>query len=157
MEEEVSKFQGQMAKPMKAQIKPPRLMFMNFGSKAVMSVPAEMEFAEMLVPTWANANPRATKKTPALEPLFSESKNLSKTSSGSQYVVPYKIVDAEETRIPIRQVMEKQIGIVKSWDQVAERGVLDIRVKSGSLITKVEKLASEFMVALIKVHASVEP
>lgn len=45
-----TKHTGHMAKPMAAQMYPPRLMVMYRGSNAVMSVPADTEFAAMLDP-----------------------------------------------------------------------------------------------------------
>lgn len=68
IEDEDIKFHGQMAYPMAAQMKPPRRMFMYLGKRAVMSVPALREFAEMLVPNWAMAKPKEMRKTPPLSP-----------------------------------------------------------------------------------------
>ncbi len=50
-EEDVKKFHGQTQNAIAAQMNPPRRMLTKRGNKAEPSVPAEMEFAEMFVPT----------------------------------------------------------------------------------------------------------
>jgi len=60
---------------------PPRRMLMYFGIRADKSLPADTVFAAIFTPSWANANAKAMKNTPALvaelgEPLR---KSLSKS------------------------------------------------------------------------------
>ena len=67
--EDAIKFQGQIHSANTAQMTPPRLMLMNFGNSAVISVPADREFALILVPSCASVKTKEIKKTPALVPL----------------------------------------------------------------------------------------
>lgn len=66
-------------------------------------------------------------------------------------------VDAEETKMPIKQVIEKVVGKAMNWDQIAAPGLLAKREKSGALTIKVAKLAREFMVELTKAQPNSEP
>lgn len=67
------------------------------------------------------------------------------------------MVEAEETKIPIRQVIEKQIGNEINWDQTAAFGLFANLEKSGALTIKVAKLANEFMTELTKAQPNSEP
>ena len=82
------RFDGHMAIPTRAQIYPPRLMLMNRGSKAVISVPAETEFAAIFVPSWARAKDDAIKKTPTRVPVPPSSKKNLRRSRGFQISWP---------------------------------------------------------------------
>lgn len=52
------------------------------GSSAVRSVPAEIELAEMFVPSWARANPVAMIKIPKRWPELAPSRNFPRRSRG---------------------------------------------------------------------------
>lgn len=52
------------------------------GSNAVMSVPADTELAERLVPSCASANPVAMMNTPNRWPELAPSRNMPSKSSG---------------------------------------------------------------------------
>lgn len=157
MEEEDIKFHGQIAKPIAAHIKPPLLILRYFGNRAVISVPAERELAEILVPTWAIAKPNAIRNTPPRSPFERPSKNFERTSRGFQYVSPYKIVEALETRIPIKHVTEKQTGNEMNCDQKDAPGLFANLEKSGALTIKVAKFDSEFMTEFTKAQPNSEP
>lgn len=98
-----------------------------------MSVPAETEFAAMLVPSWASAKAEAMKKTPARFDFVPSLKKLVKRSRGFQIASPKMITDEEETMMPMKDVTAKPAGIVMSCDQRASLGLIANRVKSGSL------------------------
>lgn len=67
-EDEVRNCHGQMAMPMTAQMYEPRRIVRNLGSNAVRSVPAEMELAAMLVPSWARTKQAEMRNVPARSP-----------------------------------------------------------------------------------------
>lgn len=157
LEEDDIKFQGQIANPTAAQMKPPLLILIYLGKRAVMSVPAERELAEILVPTWAMVKQKARMNTPPRSPLELPSKNFERTSNGFQKVSLYRYVEALETRTPIKHVMEKQIGRVINCDQIAAFGLLANLEKSGALTIKVEKLAKAFMTELMNAQANADP
>lgn len=75
---------GHIAKPTAAHIYPPRRMLRNRGKRAAMSVPADIELAEIFVPSCARAKAVEMIKTPNLSPLLAPSRNLPKSSSGFQ-------------------------------------------------------------------------
>ena len=79
-----------------------------------MSVPAETEFAAMLVPSWASAKARATKKTPARFWWVPSLRNDWRRSSGFQIGSPKMTVEEEETMMPMNDVTAKPTGIVMS-------------------------------------------
>ena len=68
--------------PTAAAMYPPRRILMYRGSKADKSFPAETELAAIFTPSWAKANARAMKNTPARVAEFGLSfrKALSKSS-----------------------------------------------------------------------------
>lgn len=68
LEDEASRFQGHMAKEIAAQMYEPRLMVMNFGSKAVISVPAGIALLDKFAPSWSNRNEKEIMQTPARSP-----------------------------------------------------------------------------------------
>lgn len=122
-----------------------------------MSVPAEMELAEMLVPSWARQKTAAIKKTPVLAPAEPWFKKELSTSRGDQRVSPTMMVEAEDTMIPMKEVREKARGMVMAWDQTADFLVLEKRVKSGSLTIRVAKLAIQFIKDLTNSQPNSEP
>lgn len=77
-----------MARPIAAQTNPPRRMLMKRGRSAVISDPAETEFAAMFVPSCAREKAKAMKKTPALAPEPPSERKFDKISSGPQIVSP---------------------------------------------------------------------
>lgn len=80
-----------------------------------MSVPAETEFAAMLVPSCARAKAVAMKKTPTLLEEVPSSRKACKRSSGFQIASPPKMtVDDEETIMPMKDVTPKPMGMVNS-------------------------------------------
>lgn len=58
--------------------------YTNLGRRAVVSDPAETEFAAMLVPSWARANAVAMKKTPTRFPDPPSAINFLSRSRGFQ-------------------------------------------------------------------------
>lgn len=65
--------------------------------------------------------------------------------------------DAEEIKIPIKEVILKQTGIANNWDHNAALGVSAKREKSGALTIKVAKLAKAFMMEATKVQPNSDP
>lgn len=107
-----------------------------------MSVPAEILFAAMLVPSWARVNAAAMMKTPKRWPWpASSSRKLPRRSRGFQIASPKMTVDEEETMMPMNEVTAKPMGIVSSWGKKASDGFRAKRAKSGSLTMRVAKLA----------------
>ena len=107
-----------------------------------MSVPAETEFAAMLVPNWASAKAAAMIKTPNLSPWVALSRNMPSKSRGFQIGSPPKMTaDEEDTMMPMNDVTAKPMGIVNNCDQKASFGFRAKRAKSGSFTIKVAKLA----------------
>lgn len=83
--EDAIRFHGQMHNAMAAQKKAPLLMLIYLGNMAVISVPQDKEFAEMFVPSCANANTNEMRNTPALVPRVNVvSRNFCRTSRGDQ-------------------------------------------------------------------------
>lgn len=80
--------QGHMARPTAAQMYPPRRIFRYRGSRAVMSVPAEIEFAAILVPSCAKANADAITKTPKRVAPSAFSRKRLNRSKGFQIGLP---------------------------------------------------------------------
>ena len=115
---------------------------MKRGISAVISEPAETEFAAMFVPNCARAKAKEMKKTPARAPLFAPCRYCPKRSSGFQIVSPKITVEDEETITPMNDVIPKPIGIVRSWDQKASLGVLANLEKSGSFLSSDSQLRS---------------
>jgi len=69
--------------------KMPRIRTMKRGKRAVKSHPALIEFAEMLVPSWAIMNPNEMNQTPnRVELDGSSSKNRPRRSMGDQMASP---------------------------------------------------------------------
>ena len=133
-------------------------MLRYFGKRAVISVPAEMEFAAIFVPSWARQKAEAMKKTPA---LFLDPPSLRKDSrrtSGFQIGSPLKMmVEDDETMIPMKLVTAKPQGMVINCGRNASDGFLANLEKSGSLTIRVAKLAMELIIPVTIPQASVEP
>lgn len=128
------------------------------GRRAVRSVPAETELAEILVPSWARANPVAIIKIPKRWPELAPFKNMPRRSRGFQTGSVSKITDEEDdTIIPINEVIPNPIGIVSNCDHSASFGVRANRVKSGSFIIRAAKLPMQLMIALTIVHPRALP
>src|SRR6478735_585814 len=123
-------------------------MLSQRGSKAVKSVPAETELAAMLVPSCARAKDVAMKKTPKRSPELPSSMNLSRRSRGFQMASSYRTEEAEETMMPMNEVMAKPKGIVIIWDQSASLGFCANREKSLALTMSVAKLEIEDIMPL---------
>jgi hypothetical protein len=100
----------------------------------------------------------AIKKTPALflePPSFRKD---CKSSRGFQIGSPLKItVEDDDTMIPMKEVMAKPMGIVKSCDQRASLGLRAKRAKSGSFTISVAKLAIADMMPVTIPHANLDP
>jgi hypothetical protein len=77
-----------------------------------MSVPADTEFAAILVPSWAKAKPVEIMKTAKRSAELAPSRNFFNTSSGFHIIWPYSTEDDEETIIPMNDVMANPTGIV---------------------------------------------
>lgn len=130
---------------------------MNRGNKADISVPAEIEFAAMFVPSCARAKALEMTKTPNRWPESARSRNLPRRSSGFQTGSSYRTPELEDTIIPMKEVIAKPIGIVNSCDQSASVGLRATRAKSEALRMRAAKLAIEVMMPLITAHASSLP
>lgn len=147
---------GHMAIPIIAQMYDPRRMLIHRGNNAVMSVPAEILFAAMLVPSWASVNAAAITKTPkrVAPPAFGCSRKRWRRSSGSQIGSPPKMtVDEELAMMPIKLVNANPIGMVNSCDHKASLGLLANRAKSGLFTINAAKLAMALMMPLMIAQA----
>lgn len=103
------------------------------GASAVMSVPADTEFAAMLVPSCARAKAVAMKKTPARLADPPSWRNEVMRSRGFQIGGPPKMITEEEdTMMPMKDVTANPMGMVKNCDQRAADGLFAKREKSGS-------------------------
>lgn len=157
----LSRCHGHITKPTPAQRYDPRLMLIHLGSKAVKSVPAEMELAAMFVPNCARVNAAAMTKTPKrVAPLTpGSSKNLVSRVSGDQIGSSLgKMTVAEDvTMIPMKEVTANPHGIERNWGRSASFGRRANRAKSGSLTIRVAKLAIADMMPETIAHASVLP
>ena len=128
-----------------------------------MSVPADTELAAMLVPSCARAKAAARAKTAmrerGLEVALSagELRIWARRSRGFQTVVPKMTVEEEETAMPMKDVVAKLMGIVRSWGQRASLGWRAKREKSGLLTMTVAKFAMLDMMAPTMPHARSEP
>jgi hypothetical protein len=123
-----------------------------------MSVPAEIEFAAMFVPSCASVKAAAMMKTPNLCPdPASSSKNLVRRFSGFQIGSPKITLEEDPTMIPINDVMAKPIGMVSNWGRKASDGFFAKRAKSGSLTMSVAKLAIALIMPLTISHPSSDP
>jgi hypothetical protein len=60
------------------------------------------------------------------------------------------VVEAEEAKIPMREVTAKHIGMAITCDKAEEDGLFANLEKSGALTIKVAKLAKQFIVELTK-------
>lgn len=83
-------------------------MYMNRGRRAVVSEPAETEFAAMFVPSWARANAAAMKKTPVRFPAPPSARNRLSRSMGFQMGSLYITIDEDDTMIPTNEVSAKE-------------------------------------------------
>lgn len=87
-------YHGHIARPIQAHIYPPLLILRYRGSNAVISVPADTEFAAMFVPNCANAKAKEMMKTPnlagpfAVLPVFGLIKKYESKFSGFQIGSP---------------------------------------------------------------------
>jgi hypothetical protein len=68
----------------------------------------------MLVPSWARANAKDMKKTPALVPDPPPSRKRPRSSRGFQIGSLYMTVDDEETIMPTKEVKAKPHGMVNN-------------------------------------------
>src|SRR5690242_1574131 len=133
-------------------------MEIQCGSNAVMSVPAEMEFAAILVPSCASVKAAEMTKTPKRCALPPSSRKDSRTLRGSQTGSPPKMtVDDEDTMIPMKDVIANPRGMVSSWGRKASDGLRAKRAKSGSFTIKAAKLAIADMVPRTMSQPSSEP
>ena len=86
----------------------PRRILINLGNNTVISLAAESEFAEMLVPSVASTNEKEAKKAAA---------RLSQWSmrvSGFQRTEPYSTIPADVTAMPMKPTRVKAAGITRS-------------------------------------------
>lgn len=97
-------FHGTRAQHRIAQSSCPRLMFTYWGNKAVRSLAAESELAEILTPRAANANEKAAKKRAARDSQFSM------RAMGSQLRTPYFTCPALEAAMPMKAMKVKIMG-----------------------------------------------
>jgi hypothetical protein len=97
-----------------AAIMQPLLILIHFGRRTVRSLAAEIEFAVMLVPTWAMYHASAAKKAAHLPPgpLSSQRAMM---SSGFQRYSPVKTRVQEVVTIPSTPHTVKMIGRKGSW------------------------------------------
>lgn len=74
-------------------------------------------------------------------------------------MVPYKSVEEELTKIPIKEVMLKQSGIDNVYTKylMPKDGLSANLEKSGALTINVAKFAKEFIVDSMKTHANARP
>lgn len=79
-----------------------------------MSVPADTEFAAILVPSCASAKAKAMKKTPARFQLPPSWRKDWRRSRGFHIGSPKITVEDEATMMPMKDVIAKPIGIVRS-------------------------------------------
>lgn len=128
----------------------------------------------MLVPSWARAKAKAIKKTPArLREVPSPRKDW-RRSRGFQIASPNMMTEEEETIMPMKEVIAKPMGMVKSWDHRASFGLMANLAKSGSFYKalvnasyqieevirttmRVAKFAIEDMIPVTIPHANFEP
>lgn len=130
---ESERLTGHMTRPTKAQIYPPRRISIYLGNRAVISVPAETEFAAMFVPSCASVNAVAIKKTPTRFCDDPSARNECRRSRGFQMGSPLKMtVEDEDTMMPMMDVTPKPQGMVRSWERKASWGLRAKRAKSGT-------------------------
>ena len=95
-------------------------MFNHRGKSAVMSVPAETEFAAIFVPSCASAKAKDMMKTPnlagplAVAPVFGLTKKYDSRFNGFQIGCPYITAEDDDTMMPMKEVTAKPMGIVNS-------------------------------------------
>jgi hypothetical protein len=86
----------------------------NLGRSAVKLVPADTEFAAMLVLSCARANPVEITKTTNLSAGLATSRNIPKRVNGFHTACPKMTLEEDETIMPMNEVIAKPTGIVKS-------------------------------------------
>jgi hypothetical protein len=84
----------------------------NHGSSAVRLVPAETEFAAILVPNCATANPLEITKIPNLSAELALSRNIPQRVNGFHTAFPKITLEEDETMIPMNEVIANPTGIV---------------------------------------------
>ena len=95
-------------------------MFNHRGKSAVMSVPADTEFAAIFVPNCASAKAKDIMNTPnlagplAVAPVFGLTKKYDSRFNGFQMGSPYITAEEDDTMMPMKEVTAKPTGIVIS-------------------------------------------
>ena len=97
-------FHGTSAQAMTAHSSCPRRMLTYCGNRAVRSLAAESEFADMFTPSAASAKENAAKKRHERED------QCDIRAMGSHSRVPYRAAPAEEDAIPMKDMNVNMIG-----------------------------------------------